>query len=196
MSKPLLFVDFDRTLIETDRLIAASWKAIEHLYKVDVTAVLATLEDHYVHVGDLRYYNFDQHIESTLHQPADDVSAAIYPILQKENFVYDDAEEIFNWQNKYEVRILTFGASWYQRFKLGLAPQFKDIPADIMLRPKGEFIAEHCRGRTGWLVDDKYNGGMPPGFTEIHLVRSSSFTKEMKGDIITINSLRSLKELL
>jgi hypothetical protein len=196
MTKPILFVDFDRTLVKTDRLIAASWQTIEKTYGIDTTSVLATLEDHYVHVGDLRYYHLDKHIEASLRRPADEVAAAIYPTLQKQDFAYADAKEIFAWQDKYEVRILTFGAEWYQRFKLGLVPQFQNIPTDIILRPKGEFIAEQFGNRTGWLVDDKYNGGMPPGFTEIHLVRSSSLTNENKSGIIIINSLNALKELL
>jgi hypothetical protein len=196
MARPILFVDFDRTLIETDRLIAASWRAIEETFNIDATSVLATLENHYVHVGDLRYYNFDKHIKAELHRSADEVAAAIYPTLKKESFAFGDSDEIFHWQDKYEVRILTFGAEWYQRFKLGLVPQFKNLPIDIILMPKGQFIAEHFGGRGGWLVDDKYNSGMPEGFTEIHLVRSSSFTDETKDGIITINSLKALKEIL
>ncbi len=196
MSQPILLVDFDRTLFDTDRFTTACWQAITKKYKVDGQAELANVASHYTEISGLKYYNFQSHIAAVLSVPPWKVTEAIRPALKTQNFVYDDAKLLFRWQRKYPVRILTFGATWHQQYKLSFAPQFKDIPVDITLQPKGKFIAEKFKGSTGWLIDDKYNGGLPDGFTEIHLVRTAQTPIEKNDGKITVNSLKSVQEVL
>jgi cation diffusion facilitator CzcD-associated flavoprotein CzcO len=95
-----------------------------------------------------------------------------------------------------DVRILTFSAEWFQKFKLSLVPQLASLPYDIIQEAKGAYIAEHFPQAQGWLVDDKLDTDLPPGIRAIWLDRSKAMDIERQNDIIIVNSLKHVKEVL
>ena len=194
--QPILFVDLDRTLIDTTRFAKACWQAIAAHFGIDFASAMAVVPDYYVKMGNLQYYDFERHIEDTVHLPPKQVKETIRPYLREQHFAYDDANELASWQRHYDVRILSFGGVPYQTYKLSFMPDVDGVSADITLQPKGEYITQHYPGRHGWLVDDKHNGDMPPGFQEIRLNRLASQPFTRQGSIVTINSLKYVEEAL
>ncbi|HSW81121.1 MAG TPA: hypothetical protein VLG40_01875 [Candidatus Saccharimonas sp.] len=197
MNDKILFLDLDRTLFDTPRFTQALWYAIGHEFKVDAAQQLESLPEWYHQIGDLRYYHFEEHVKHVLHKTADEITAKIRPRLERENFLYPDTSELQNWQTRgdYQLRILSFGGEWLQKFKISLCPRIADLPADIILEPKNTFIAHNYSRANGFLVDDKRNLDLPRGFTEVWL-RRELLQKTKESGLIIVNSLIEVTEAL
>lgn len=193
--KKLLLLDFDRTLFDSDAFINKLWQIISTKYKLDFTDMLAEMPKFYHAVGELRYYDFALHLQEATGQSVEESIGGIRPEMAKTQYQYSDVEPtLHQLSQEFEIRILSFGQPWFQNLKMSFTHIASDLPRDIILSAKNEFIADHFAGRQGALVDDKRNSELPKGFTEIWLNRDS---KESEPDsIITINSLKQLPEVL
>lgn len=198
MTNKILFLDLDRTLFDTTRFMRDLWQAIGQIYNVNPQHQLAELPEWYHQMGELRYYHFEEHVQAVLHQNADQVATAVRPLLADKNFLYPDVAELSKWQKRadYQIRILSFGGDWFQKFKISFCPDIADLPRDIILEAKNIFIARTFAGAQGFLVDDKRNPDLPPGFTEVWIDRQSDVQKIKKDGIIIINSLTQVQEVL
>jgi hypothetical protein len=195
MSRRIIFVDFDRTLFRTDFLFTKLWEAVAELYpQADVLKANAEIgqwyeiiEDHYKH------YLFPQHLLHATGVDFEEAQPLLLKRLSQYDFLYPDVHAANEWPKAgYEVRILTFGGEPFQKFKLKLAPQCKQ-PHDIILEPKGIFLARHYMDVEGFMVDDKRNPGLPQNIKEVWLSRKSKATEDA---IITISSLEQMQEFL
>ncbi|HKX73317.1 MAG TPA: hypothetical protein VJM32_04855 [Candidatus Saccharimonadales bacterium] len=196
MSKKLLLLDLDRTLLDTKRFMNELWTEISRQYNLDYDHEMSRVPHWYRSMDDYRYYDLRLHIQEGLALDPDVAVAAVTPALKKIDFLFPDVSELAEWRKHtdYELRIMTFGPRWVQEFKLAFMPELADIAADIILEPKGQFIARQYAGRQGMLVDDKRNADLPHGFREIWLDRDG--TNQRPEGIITINSLTELREVL
>lgn len=197
MTDKILFLDLDRTLFDTVRFVNVLWQTIGRAYTIDHEKQLATMLGWYKQVGELRYYRFEDHVQQATGQTADQVAVKIRPHLAAHDFLYPDTAEIKNWQARgdYTLRILSFGGEWFQKFKISLSPAIADLPADIILQPKNQFIATHFAGARGFLVDDKRNPHLPKGFTEVWLQRDT-LQNAKESSLIIVNSLIEVTEAL
>jgi hypothetical protein len=195
MSRPIIFVDFDRTLFQTDALFPLLWDTVGELYpQADIQTAKNEVGKWYEIIeGDYKHYLFPQHLLHVTGANFDQAEPLLLERLSKHDFTYPDVGVINHWPAKgYDVRILTFGGEPFQKFKLKLTPQFIE-PRDIILEPKGTFLAHHYPDAAGFMVDDKRNPGMPATIKEVWLNRQG---KTAEDAIITISSLEQLEEFL
>lgn len=198
MARKVLFLDLDRTLLDTPHFMQSLWREIAKAYNAGLEHQMAQVPHWYRAVGDYHYYDLRMHLQEGMGLDPDAVLAKITLALQKEDFLYPDASELAAWLERadYEVRVLTFGPPWVQQFKISLVPAIAKLPCDMILEAKKAFIAREYAGRQGLLVDDKRNPGLPDGFTEVWLNRDSDMDIVKEYGIITIKSLTQVRELL
>lgn len=197
MKPNVLFLDLDRTLFDTARFMPVLWHALAKRYGLDYDHCMALVPQFYRALGDYRYYDLKIHLQEGLGIDPDEAIEAVTPELASYDFMFPDAAELLEWQKThYEIRVLTFGPEWVQRFKLRFAPDIAHLPCDMILEPKSDFIAREYAGRRGLLVDDRRNPHLPPGFTEVWLDRERTMQNGQESGIVCINSLTQVKELL
>lgn len=196
--KKLLLLDLDRTIFDTATFMRVLWTALAAEYNADYDREMARVPSFYRAVGDYRYYDLQLHIQEGLGENADEAMRAVSPILTQQDFAFADLSELGTWlaHPDYEVRVLTFGPEWVQRWKLVFMPMVKDVPIDITLEPKEAYIAREFAGRTGFLVDDRLTHSLPDGFTEMYITRESTIQNSQEDGIIYINSLTQVREYL
>ncbi|HET9411693.1 MAG TPA: hypothetical protein VFO38_02510 [Candidatus Saccharimonadales bacterium] len=195
MARNILFLDLDRTLLDTDLFVEEFWHAAAKLYNFDPIHQIAQLASWYKPVGNFGYYSVEDHVRAALGKTAAEVGEAVRPLIQHIDFTYPDTAEIKDWQARgdYELRILTFGERWLQTYKLSLTPTLSALPCDIILVAKGDFIAKNFTDAQGFLIDDKRGNRLPPNFKEIWINRRT----DMKiPETITIHSLAEVKGVL
>lgn len=167
-NKPLLLLDLDRTLLDTDRFT--------DLVARQVFTLTGTRHNprHY-HNGDgCNYEAFTAAMETPpcLFEQAVRRAAKtslltllypdVWPLLSRPGRVADTS---------IDIAILTFGNTQYQKLKISSLPPLTPLPAHITQEPKRDYIARNFPNRAGWLVDDKPNQNLPDGWGEIHLDR-------------------------
>jgi hypothetical protein len=197
MSRRIIFVDLDRTIFDTARFMPDVWHTVADLYDVDAERELQHVPDWYESVGDLYHYPFPAHFEAVTGVSADDAKSELHRRLRGRDYAFSDTIAMRDWKKRgYEVRILSFGARWFQDFKLSFLPDFHE-PRDIILEAKGPFIAKNFPDAVGFMVDDKRNPDLPPAVHEVWLDRAGTSLGKPKEDaIITISSLEQVEELL
>jgi hypothetical protein len=192
-----IFLDMDRTLLNTHEFVQAIWRAAEKHYRINSGHAIAEMPKYYRNVGELRYHDMYLQLSEMFGLDPDEVVATIRPDLQQQDFMYADAKSVLALQkNDLELRIITFGEPWFQQVKLSFLPALSHLPRDILVEGKGEFLARVYPQAAGWIIDDKHNPHLPPAIQEVYLDRASdtSFTK--KDGIIIINSLKHFQEAL
>lgn len=172
--KPLILLDFDRTLFRTDdywqdfaMALAKSTGKPENYYA----------NDYYVSLegeGRLQMIDYGKILALTgaKHQQ---IKRNLAEIAGKKQLLFADALGMLrNIQNSYDVAIVTFGENRYQSLKISLVPEIAGIPTYIIQMLKNEFIVNNFAGRQGMLVDDKFGQDLPPGWTEVYLDRQAN----------------------
>jgi hypothetical protein len=195
--KPLLLLDFDRTLFDTNVFRFTLWSALERLYGVDPEHEIEAARGFYSYNDELYDYNFFAHLSSLDLGDIEEVKSALHQALTGHRFLYQDAMSALNLQDKYDIRILTYGNAAFQLFKISLCPELAAIPVETTLEHKGEYLKTHHEGEAIVLVDDKnLHGELPGNARFIHLDRASERTIATLSGETTVNSLAYLKEVL
>jgi hypothetical protein len=176
--KPVLFVDLDRTLFDSDAFFAHIEKLLKtkcHVSDGDydkVRHLLAVPKEDKL----LRFTDFDA-ILHDLHVSKDIFQQLVIEETHPDAFILPDALEFINWlhtQKNFEVRILSFGQYYFQMLKILVSPLLNEFPEHIIFTRKNEFIATELTKRTGVLVDDKPNQELPSGWLEIYIDRKAT----------------------
>ena len=154
MDKPLLLVDFDRTLSDTSAFIDFLWRSLAELYQVDGVAEQARSKEFYTYSGEWYDYDFFTHLAaiSSVPEDVDTVMAAIRSRAEPDRFLYPDAQQLIPDIDA----IVTFGNEPYQRFKLSFCPALSELQTHIIQSSKAEFISRQYGARPTVLVDDKH----------------------------------------
>jgi hypothetical protein len=166
----IVYLDLDRTLFKTDKLREV-WEYIEAQYPMAVGAY-DSRETFYYYVDDLYYYDMGGHLASLGLEPQDVYADVAEAGFADGRFEYDGCHELIETLEKHgaDIRILTFGADDFQRFKVSLCPSLQGLEVMTTLRSKAELLDEleqEC-----WLVDDKMLGDELPGnvsFVQVNL---------------------------
>lgn len=198
MSRKVLLLDLDRTLLDTNKFLQAFWQAMAHAYGVDAEHEMAMVPEWYHAIGEYRYYDLKMHLEQGLGKNAEEVVETLRPQLQGQDFLYPDVQEMAKWQEhkEYEIRVVTFGPQWVQLLKLQFTPSLAHLPSDIMLESKSAYIARNFADATGFLVDDKRNSHMPNNIKQLWLVRDKSVQDMLDKETVIIHSLTQVEEAL
>lgn len=195
--KPTLLLDFDRTLFNTNKFYEAVWEELSQKYGVRPEAEIARAQEFYTYVDDFHDYDFFAHLASLQIGPAEEVARELSRSLDGTDYLYPDAREALLLGDRYELSILTFGNEPYQRFKLSFCPELKEIPTNITLMRKGDYIAQHNAGHDVTIVDDKQLiNTLPQGVRFVHLDRQQFEPVLHHDTYISISSLRYLKEVV
>ena len=176
MSKPIIFVDFDRTLFDLDKYL--DWLAdflserfgVEHAnFREEYYSSHAVNDE-----GEQGVFLHIKHFEEKMGLNWEFVSGEIERavIEQKVDFLYPGAKDFLQKciDSFGDVRILTYAHESYQRFKLGLCPFVSTyIPTYCTELKKRDFILNNLPSTRGVLVDDKAPHNLPEGWKNIWL---------------------------
>lgn len=195
--KPILFVDFDRTLFDTASFTTKLWESVSRRYNLDAEKAKTEGQAYFNYVGNLYDYDFFSHMRKMTGSSDVGIADAVREDLAGHDFCYPDSDEPFAWADEgHDVRILTFGNEPYQRLKLSLAAEFMDLPIMIIRESKAEYLGWAHEAQQGWLVDDKPDQRLPVGFKEINLNRTSDLPIAQQSGYVIVNSLKHVRNVL
>lgn len=195
--KPILFVDFDRTLFDTASFTTKLWESVSRRYGLDAEEAKTDGQAYFSYVGKLYDYDFFAHMRKMTGSSDAGIADAVREDLVGHDFRYPDSDEVFTWAaDGHDVRILTFGNEPYQRLKLSLTPEFMKLPIMIIREPKAEYLGWAHEAQQGWLVDDKPDQRLPVGFKEINLNRTSDLPIAQQSGYVIVNSLKHVRNVL
>lgn len=198
MNKPILFVDFDRTLFDTNAFTTQLWQSVGRRYGVDIEQAKVESKVYFTYHGNLYDYDFFGHMRYITGLSDAAIEAVVREDLAHHQFLYDDSDEVFAWQRAgYDVRILTYGNESYQRLKLGFAPNIVEkLPVVIIRERKADYLASAHAEQLGWLIDDKPDQQLPTGFAEINLNRTAELPVARGSGYVIVNSLTHVRDIL
>ncbi|MBC7512055.1 hypothetical protein H7142_00125 [Candidatus Saccharibacteria bacterium] len=194
MPRPLLLIDLDRTLFDTDKFIVAIWDFAEVYYGISADKERARASNYYDHYGDMYDYKFFDHLQAVAgsgYSRSEFIAAAAAKLSG--NFLYDDATiEVIDLIDA----IVTFGNRDYQTFKLLLCPQLASIERHFLLEPKGQYIRRIFAQPT-LLVDDKHlDGEIHEPCVFVRIDRTSRIAKSNQGIITSLSQVPALVHTL
>ena len=171
---PLLVLDLDYTLFDTDRFVQDLAVLVAGEVGIAAGDYLLQIPDYYEHSGEhLAHYQFSRHLGALgLHEQF--LERKITPALTGRDYTYTDVDVSVRafLRDGYDVRILTYGEQRYQQLKLRCAGIAGQLAADIILESKGAYIARRFAGRAGAIVDDKQITDLPAGVQAVYIDRT------------------------
>ena len=193
MAKPLLLIDFDRTLFDTAAFVDELWEYLARSYHVATPEEQARATQFYQYIGEqYDYYFFDHMASISGVPPAEVLVHELKEAFKDKNFLFSDVNAILPAVDA----ILTIGNQPYQEFKLSLCPLLATIPRHIVQATKGLYITQTFGLQPTVLIDDKQQQNLPASTTFIHLDRSQSEPVIRKEGKISIVSLQYYQQAL
>ncbi len=196
-----LALDYDFTLFDTARFSTDLWQEVARL--TDIPLAQAAADGEGFHADPvLGGYDYEKHMAAYGLESAA-MWAVLDDVVRSNDYLYEDSAEFVQVLRAegYRPYILSYGVMPYQRAKIvpyigklaGASDERRNTGPDlgytIILRRKGEYIAEAYPGARGALVDDVANQILPEGFVEIHIDRSLELTspQEKAGGFVVAN---------
>ncbi len=200
MKKPILLLDLDRTLFNTEYFTKTLWSFMVAAYNIDLNAELEKAKKFYHYSGEMYDYDFRQHIRSLGLDP-EVVKEVFLDQYRHETFIYDDTKEVLGLGQEYDIRLLTYGGEWYQLFKIATCSELSHVPVDIVLEQKADYLRNRYVKDDVTLVDDKllteYSGAEWPAHVQfIWLNRELVHPIEAHDNYIAIQSFTQLRKAL
>lgn len=197
MNSRKIFVDLDRTLLDTGLFVAALWHYLGKKYGVDTEAEKLRAPEFYDYDGDLYDYRFFDHLEQLQLGDVNTLSFELTLHLREQSLLFNDVEAgIKTLDELGGFTILTFGNERYQRFKLSCVPELARFPVVIVQQHKKHFFSEQCLDSCV-LIDDKNLAGTLPenvGFYQID--RTQPLPVVDHGNYISVRKIQNIKEAL
>ncbi len=176
---PVLLLDLDRTLFDTDRYTAALLGALAPQIGVSAEILIAEVPGQYVassHGGG-SYYDMIRHLQA-YGASFDDIKRCVAELPN--DYLFPDAASLLNAlrASRREAQLLTHGEHKAQSLKLAVCQPLGHMAAHITLQPKGLYIANKWPNSGGMIVDDKDIADIPEGWTGVRINRSASASVE------------------
>lgn len=170
--KPVVLLDLDRMLFNTDRFGRDLSGVLQARFKVLADEYLRTYPSYYVYSGELRYNDFFRHMRDLKLDP-DTVEQAVLTDLSDNDYLYEDVPDFLHSTcvAGADVMVLTHGERRFQHLKFRLCRPLRHIMCQDVLTHKREFIARQFAGRHGLLLDDQPIGELTPGFRAVRVSR-------------------------
>lgn len=198
-----IFLDFDETIYNHHAYVEWLSGYLENIGLSPRKDLKESFDQYHVKIApNLRLYNHRKHLKDVLNQEWEYFSAEIEKEISNQNvdFCYDDSHEALMrlHEEKKDFRILTFGNSEYQYFKIRTCQviNYLKIPVHIVHEPKGDFIRKHFGDRRikGILVDDKYPIDVPNNWIHYWVNRQVD-NQDLKDNQVEFKG-RSLKDVV
>lgn len=192
-----VYLDLDRTLIDTPTVTATLFAACEQLYGIKQDVLQDEILEYYHDVGTLRYHDFFGQLAAHGIDPAaarEDLLATI-----NEDFIYPDAHDMLRFlaAGPYKLHVLSFGKHDFQQFKYALAPQLHAIPFTSILYDKAQFLQNMQGDGSVMLIDDKLTTPLPARTLQLQIKRDATADIQKLDDSHTvIRSLESVQAIL
>ncbi|MEO8691804.1 MAG: hypothetical protein ABI397_03415 [Candidatus Saccharimonas sp.] len=169
------YLDLDRTLFRTDE-VESLFRVVEVLYP-DNAKVKCGYEDRkrfYVVPDSEAKDDFVYHHDFVwqLQDAGLDVDTVLRQLrarLGDGRFEYSGAKQLVDTlKGLGEVKILTYGETVYQCFKVSLCPSLTGLEKIAILEPKEQYLNKHAL-RDDFIVDDKQMSGITNGMRVIRI---------------------------
>lgn len=174
--KPLILLDFDRTLFKTEDYWQDFALALARASGQPDGYFMSAYDSFLQGEGRLQMVNYDQ-ILAVTGVSEQHIADELARIAAGKSYLYNDGLRLLEDLQKipeYEVEIVTFGDDRYQSLKIGLVPEIQNLPINIIQSLKNRFIEAKYVGRRGMLVDDKPEQNLPTGWAEITLNKQAN----------------------
>ena len=177
---PRLFLDYDRTLFDTDRFAAA----LLDLLAQETGKTPGSIKESATKAKiDPKFGGFDlDGLVATLGLNSRQVYAELDSLLASDDFLIDGAAQFVQTllDSGYAPEILTFGQKGIQSAKIevyldkltGDRPR-TDLACHITDEPKTDFIRKQAGSAQGILMDDVAGQELPRGFVEINFAQNA-----------------------
>jgi hypothetical protein len=185
-----VYLDLDRTLLDTPRFSEAVIAAFEAVYNVPAQDFQAHMPEFYVHHGDMQYYDFYGHVAMLGHDPHD-VAEKLRPLLAGRDFLYPDAHHLLKKlaNTSLPVSVLSYGPENYQAFKCSVQPELHHLPFVATLQFKQDYLAGQP-SVPSLIIDDKIVASLPPWCSQFLIDRTAAMSKSHEAERLwRINSL-------
>lgn len=201
MRRPVVYLDLDRTLFQTDR-IGEVWVYLAQQYPgiIDPKYERQRAELFYEWCNDLYCYDMSSQLRQIGLIPEDIYHEVIASPLADGRLEYTDCSSLVNFlKTVSDLAILTYGRDDYQRFKAALCPSLAGIPIETTLETKAEVLKRTAvHGIEVWLVDDKPIGSELPAsirFIQVNLeARSGDNGKAADNSRPVCSTLREVED--
>jgi len=194
-----VYLDLDRTLLDTQAIMQALTKAGSQLYGFDIDDLRREYDqvNKDYKAGRLRAYSyFDQ--MSARGISAERARLDMEKALAGKSFLYSDVPGLLAFLNSggYEVKIVTFGKTDYQMFKFGLAPELAQLPIVVVSEEKNVYLSQQS-SVPSLLIDDKEIKPLPDWCKQALIDRKAPSGTLQEGDSLwRINNLALIANLL
>lgn len=187
ITKPLLLVDLDTTLLNTADFWEDFASAVRAAADHSLQHLPLTPRAFAVGAGRMRHTNYTEILNqfNITHKKLKNTLARTRP---RSTYLYPDAHTWLansqQFENVWDLRILTCGMKQYQKLKLETDPLLSNLPCEYVLTTKSEHIKHNYPNQTGVLVDDKPGQNLPPGWAEIRIDRYEQRPSETEDMVI------------
>lgn len=187
-----VFLDLDRTVIDTDRAKNRFNEVLEQAYDLDPQVLQDEREQYYTRADtdSLPYYSLFVHLHDSYGLEPDRVAQELNERLTDESFMYDDVPPFLGALRTAGIQtsFLTHGEERYQLFKAGLHPDLKDYDVAVVQRPKAEYIRVQPRVPS-CVIDDLRIPGLPEYCQGIQIDRDAAEPLHHDESYLVVNSL-------
>lgn len=176
-NKPIIFFDFDDTIFDYNKYQKWLVKFFKSKMGIDFDIGKDEKNKHYKILDNgLLMYDFESHLGAHTKHKWSVVSQKILEAFSEESepdFCFADATDAIKQlrQLNLDIRILTFGSSIWQKFKISHCVAIKDLPVSIVQESKASFLERELSTSSGFLIDDKYPLNLPTNWKHIWINR-------------------------
>lgn len=199
--KPIVLLDFDRTLFDTDSFWTDFSICLAEASGLKSSVIFKEYENYVSEKGKFRFIDYDNLIlRYNINHKL--VLKLMNKRMSNKQYLFADAllalKLLDNEKKRIEIAILTFGQYKFQRMKISFCKELNYITSYVTLLPKNEFIQYYLSKRTGYLVDDKIGQNLPEGWTEVHINRKIALDSlnRINDKLIEISNLEQISEIL
>jgi len=194
--KQLIFLDFDETLFDHNAMLVWLDEIMSQKYGARSGAFAEMIDDYHERLDSIhRLYRHREHFE-TVGRSWAYMSGQVRKLAreQQKDFCYSDTHELLDRlvkHNDLDVRILTFGDSEYQLYKLSMCSELAShgLPVHVVQEPKRDFLAREFPNG-GILADDKYPLGLPVSWQHVLVDRTGKFAQtKLQAGVRRVTSL-------
>lgn len=189
-----VYLDLDRTLLDTPRFSEAVIAAFEDVYNVPAQDFQEQMQRFYVHHGDMQYYDFYGHV-AMLGYDSHDVAERLRSALAGRDFLYPDARHLIKTLARMpvQVSVLSYGPENYQGYKYSLLTDLHHLPFVATLRFKQDYLVDQPHVPS-LLVDDRKVAPLPSWCRQFLIDRTAAAPKSQEGECHwRINSLHAVE---